>query len=110
MTADSASMEHEGQPPDKPASKRPGGGRWKSILKWVARVVLLLLFLFGAASTLLPQGRALTRGTILLPALVTNTEPGTLKLSGDPIRFTEVTVPAKGGTTYLDIYEPSTPP
>ena len=77
---------------------------------WLVRVVLAVLFLFSAAATLLPQGRALTRGTILLPALVTNTQPEALKLSGDPIRFTEITVPSKGGTTYLDIYEPSDGP
>ncbi len=110
MTADPVEIKQEGQVHDKPARARSAGRRWRGFLTWLARVVLIVLFLFGAVTTLLPQGRALTRGTVLLPALVTNTQPETLKLSGDPIRFTEITVPAKGGTAYLDIYEPSTPP
>src|SRR5579885_3408569 len=89
---------------DSGKRKRVGFGAW------LVRVVLIVFFLIGAVTTLLPQGRALTRGTILLPALVTNTQPEALKLSGDPIRFTEITVPSRGGTTYLDIYEPSDPP
>ncbi len=110
MTAEPTDAERESQARVQPGNagadkvKRPG------FLAWLARIVLVVCFLVSAVATVLPQGRALTRGTILLPALVTNTQPETLKLSGDPIRFTEVTVPSRGGTTYLDIYEPSTPP
>lgn len=111
MTAESAGIGQEGQTLVEQSGNEGTGKRKRpGRLGWLARIVLVVLFLFGAVSTLLPQGRALTRGTILLPALVTNTQPGTLQLSGEPIRFTEVTVPAKGGTVYLDIYEPTTPP
>jgi dienelactone hydrolase len=110
MTAEGADVERAGQAQQPPKGVPPAKRDRAGFLAWLARVVLAALFLFGALTTLLPQGRALTRGTILLPALVTNTQPGTLQLSGDPIRFTEITVPSRGGTTYLDIYEPSTPP
>jgi acetyl esterase/lipase len=110
MTAESADVTREGQVLEQSGNQGTGKPKRPGILGWLARIVLAVLLLFGVVSTLLPQGRALTRGTILLPALVTNTQPETLKLSGEPIRFTEITVPAKGGTTYLDIYEPSTAP
>ncbi len=71
-----------------------------------------LAFLLGAGCflSLFPWGRALTRSTFLLPALISASEPAPLMLAGDPVRFRRITIPSAYGPVFLDIYEPATPP
>jgi dipeptidyl aminopeptidase/acylaminoacyl peptidase len=71
-----------------------------------------LAFLLGAGCflSLFPWGRALTRSTFLLPALISASEPAPLVLAGDPVRFRRITISSTNGPVFLDIYEPTTPP
>lgn len=81
-------------------------------LKWrhyVARGLLAALFLLGALLSVVPQGRAVARAMLLLPALVTAKQPGALVANGEPVRHSTTTVSSRGGTVYLDIYEPDVP-
>jgi hypothetical protein len=74
-----------------------------------SRVVLVLLFVIGFFLSVVPLGRAITRGALLLPEVVTASEPGPLKLLNEPVQHTQTTVPSLGGTVYLDVYAPTTP-
>ena len=76
----------------------------------VARVVLALLFALGVYLTLVPQGRAVTRAALLLPALITLKQPAPLVAAGDSVRHTQVEIRGEAGPIYLDIYAPTTPP
>ncbi|HEY7021842.1 MAG TPA: hypothetical protein VH349_12045, partial [Ktedonobacterales bacterium] len=77
----------------------------------VARVALILLLLIGAALALLPGGRAVYRAGMLLPSVITSTQPAPLTVSGGDVRHTEVTITSANGPVYLDVYEPvDTPP
>ncbi|MGO8951130.1 MAG: alpha/beta hydrolase family protein [Ktedonobacterales bacterium] len=76
----------------------------------VARGLLALVFVGGVFFSLLPLGRAAARSTLLLPALITQSQPAPLVLAGDPIRHTQSTIESKDGTVFLDIYAPTTPP
>ena len=78
--------------------------------RWLARILLALLLLIGAATTLLPQGRGALRSAMLLPALVFASQPAPLMLNGEAVRHTSLTVPSQGGPVYLDVYEPTAPP
>ncbi|HLZ58723.1 MAG TPA: hypothetical protein VKR06_17425 [Ktedonosporobacter sp.] len=75
----------------------------------MARILLLLLLGIGFLLSMLPWGRAIARATFLLPALVTATEPLPLIVGGETIQHSQMTVPSRSGTVYLDIYAPSTP-
>ena len=75
-----------------------------------ARVLLALLFALGVYLTLVPQGRAVTRAAMLLPALITLKEPAPLIAAGDGVRHTQVELRGEAGPIYLDIYAPTTPP
>jgi pimeloyl-ACP methyl ester carboxylesterase len=77
--------------------------------RWLARVVLVVAFLLGVVTTLIPQGRGAFRAAMLLPALVFRTQPLPLTFTGDDVRHTSLTVPSKGGPVYLDVYEPAAP-
>lgn len=72
-----------------------------------ARALLVALFLAGVYCSLVPPGRAAARTALLLPALITQTVPLPLALMGEPVRHREVTVRAKSGPVFLDIYEPT---
>lgn len=74
-----------------------------------ARCLLGILFLSSLLCSLLPWGRAFVRSTVLLPALITASEPAPLQVIGEPIRHTQTTIPFQNGTVYLDIYAPTTP-
>jgi hypothetical protein len=74
-----------------------------------ARCLLGILFLFGLLCSLFPWGRAFVRSAVLLPALLTTSEPAPLQVIGEPIRHTQMTIPFQNGTVYLDIYAPTTP-
>ena len=76
----------------------------------VARVALALLFALGVYLTLVPQGRAVTRAALLLPALITLKQPAPLVAAGDAVRHTQVQIRGESGPIYLDIYAPTGPP
>jgi dienelactone hydrolase len=74
----------------------------------LARVVLVLLFLLGLFLSVTPAGHAVARSALVLPALVSAAQPAPLTLLGDPVRHVQEKIPSRGGTVYLDIYEPIT--
>lgn len=92
--------------PQPRARGRPRAG----IGALIARVLLALLFIGGLFFSAFPLGRAAARSALLLPALITQSEPAPLVLAGDPVRHTETTINSLDGTVYLDIYAPTTPP
>jgi dienelactone hydrolase len=71
--------------------------------------VLALLFLFGVFLSLVPQGRAAARSSLLLASFITASQPAPLTLNGEPIVHTTRTISSQAGTVYLDIYAPTTP-
>ena len=56
---------------------------------------------------MIPQGRGALRAAMLLPALVSASQPTILTFNGDDVRHTSLTVQSQGGTVYLDVYEPA---
>jgi acetyl esterase/lipase len=90
-------------PLQKPRRKRQWG-------KWPSRVVLALLFLLSFFLSVVPEGRALARGAILLPGLLTATEPGALRLAGESITHTQTTITSQTGLVYIDVYAPAGAP
>jgi dienelactone hydrolase len=101
-----SSSEHISASDPNGEMRRPRGLKRRHI---AARGMLALLFLLGALLSVVPQGRAASRAMLLLPALVTAKQPGALVASGEPVRHTTTTVRSRGGTVYLDIYEPDGP-
>jgi len=81
-------------------------------LSWLARGALLLLLLLGAFFSLFPNGRAALRGTLLVPAVLLPNKTTPLTATGATVRHSTITVTARSGPVYLDIYEPadSAPP
>ena len=73
-----------------------------------ARLLLLFLCITSFVASLLPWGRAITDTTLIIPALLSASEPPPLILSGDPIRHTQMTVTSSSGPVYLDLYAPTT--
>jgi dienelactone hydrolase len=73
----------------------------------LARIVLVVTFLLGACTTLIPQGRGALRAAMLLPALVSASQPTLLTFNGDEVHHTSLTIPSQGGPVYLDVYEPA---
>ena len=88
---------------------RPRRGRWGLWASRVARGALALLFVIGAYLSLIPQGRAVARSSLLLTSFITASQPAPLVLNGEPIRHTTRTISSQAGPVYLDIYEPTTP-
>jgi hypothetical protein len=72
----------------------------------VARVALVLLLLIGAALALPPGGRAVYRAGMLLPSVITSTQPAPLVVSGGDVRRRQVEISSANGPVYLDVYEP----
>ncbi len=88
--------------------RRAGAARsWRSVRTVVARSLLALLFAGGFFFSVIPLGRAAARSALLLPALITQSQPAPLVLAGDPVRHTQTTIPSADGTVYLDIYAPA---
>ena len=83
--------------------------RLGTVGRWLARVVLVVAFLLGAVTTLIPQGRGAFRAAMLLPALVSASQPTILTFNGDDVRHTSITVPSQSGPVYLDVFEPAAP-
>lgn len=88
----------------KPPRRKRQWGRWPS------RVVLVLLFLLSFFLSVVPEGRALLRGAILLPGLLSATEPAPLLLAGESIRHTQTTISAQSGPVFIDVYAPTSAP
>ena len=97
----------QGNDPGSPAA-RPR--RTSKLGQRAAQVALALLLGAGCFLSLFPWGRALTRSTLLLPALISVSEPAPLVLAGDPVRFKRMTISSPIGPVFLDLYEPTTPP
>jgi acetyl esterase/lipase len=103
-----------GQQPGIPIPKQSGRGQWRQLARggriWLCRALLALLLVGGIFFSLVPEGRAAARAALLLPALITQSEPAPLVLAGDPIHHTQATINSRDGTVYLDIYAPTTAP
>lgn len=96
--------------PPPPRVKRPRRKRqWG---KWPARVALALLFLLGFFLSVTPVGRALTRGAILLPGLLSASQPAPLLIAGEAISHRQTVISSKTGQVFIDVYAPigSPPP
>src|SRR5437879_894859 len=105
----------DGHQPSLPQGKKPGALADRPERTWklgqrAAQAALAFLLCLGAFLSLVPWGRALTRSALLLPALLSASEPAPLALAGDPVRFKRLTVSSSIGPVFLDIYEPTTPP
>ena len=105
----------DGHQPSLPQEKKPGALADRPERTWklgqrAAQAALAFLLCLGAFLSLVPWGRALTRSALLLPALLSASEPAPLALAGDPVRFKRLTVSSSIGSVFLDIYEPATPP
>ncbi|HEY7358228.1 MAG TPA: hypothetical protein VH590_17225 [Ktedonobacterales bacterium] len=78
---------------------------------WIARSALLGVFLLSLFLTALPIGRAMYRAALLLPPLITaGATPGLLALTGEPVDYTQMTVPSRSGPVFLEVYTPAPPP
>lgn len=86
-------------------AKRPGG-----FGKVLARILLVLLFGTSFFLSVFPWGRAIVRTSLLLPALISASEPPPLSLFGDAVSFKRTTISSRNGPVFLDIYEPTTSP
>lgn len=93
----------------KPASSKPGNRRISAFAVIAARITLALLFAAGLSLSVLPVGRTAARTAFLTTAAVSASQPAPLILLGEPVQHTQKTVASRGGTVYLDIYEPATP-
>ena len=101
--------------PSLPQGIKPGVQAARPKRTWklgqrAAQAALVLLLCLGGFLSLVPWGRALTRGALLLPALLSASAPAPLVLTGDPISFKRLTLSSPIGPVFLDIYEPATPP
>jgi pimeloyl-ACP methyl ester carboxylesterase len=76
-------------------------------LIFALRVILLLFFISGFFFSCLPLGRAMIRSALVLPALLSVSQPALLIASGDPIQHTQTTISSPSGTVNLDIYQPT---
>src|SRR5438132_4081964 len=93
-----------------PGSAKARPKRTLKLGQRAAQAALAFLLCAGGFLSLFPLGRAITRSTLLLPALISVSEPAPLVLAGDPVRFRRITISSSIGPVFLDIYEPATPP
>ena len=93
-----------------PGSAKARPKRTLKLGQRAAQAALAFLLCAGGFLSLFPLGRAITRSTFLLPALISASEPAPLVLAGDPVRFKRITISSSIGPVFLDIYEPATPP
>ena len=93
-----------------PGSAKARPRRTLKLGQRAAQAALAFLLCAGGFLSLFPWGRAITRSTLLLPALISFSEPAPLLLAGDPVRFKRITISSAIGPVFLDIYEPTTPP
>ncbi len=88
-------------------SHAPRRWRW---LRGAARVALAVLALLGAVAILLPQGRAVVRGALLLPPVFAGEPLGIYRVIGEPVAHRQLTIGTADAPIYLDVWEPATPP
>lgn len=93
-----------------PGSAKARPRRTLKLGQRAAQAALAFLLCAGGFLSLFPWGRAITRSALLLPALISFSEPAPLLLAGDPVRFKRITISSAIGPVFLDIYEPTTPP
>jgi acetyl esterase/lipase len=93
-----------------PGSAKARPRRTLKLGQRAAQAALAFLLCAGGFLSLFPLGRAITRSALLLPALISFSEPAPLVLAGDPVRFKRITISSSIGPVFLDIYEPTTPP
>lgn len=93
-----------------PGSAKARPRRTLKLGQRAAQAALAFLLCAGGFLSLFPWGRAITRSALLLPALISFSEPAPLVLAGDPVRFRRITISSSIGPVFLDIYEPTTPP
>jgi hypothetical protein len=93
----------------KPASSKPSNGHKFMSGAVAARFMLALLFGAGLFLSVLSAGQAAARTAFLVAAVVSASEPAPLLLLGEPVQHIQKTISSRGGTVYLDIYEPATP-
>ena len=93
--------------PNAPAARIKGRRRGR-VGRWLARLVLALLFLAGFYCSVFPSGRAAARAFSILPGLLTATQPGWQVPVSEPITHTQTTLPSASGTVFLDVYAPAT--
>ncbi len=86
------------------------GRRKRQWGKWPARAALALLFLLGFFLSVVPTGRALLRGAIVLPGLLTTTQTPPLLLAGESISHRQLTIYSQAGPVLLDVYAPTDAP
>jgi len=83
--------------------------RTRMLGRAAARVLLVLLFAAGLYLSVVPAGRADLRTTLILPALLSASEPPALTPADEAVRHTQMIIPAPAGGVYLDVYVPTTP-
>ena len=88
---------------------KPGNRHNSTFGVVAARTALALLFGAGLFLSVTPAGRATARTAFLVAAVISASQPAPLNLLEEPVRHIQKTVPSRGGTVYLDIYEPATP-
>jgi hypothetical protein len=93
-----------------PGSAKARPKRTLKLGQRAAQAALALLLSAGCFLSLFPWGRAITRSILLLPALISVSEPAPLVLAGDPVRFRRITISSGIAPVFLDIYEPARPP
>jgi hypothetical protein len=93
----------------RPAYSKPRDRRIFAFGVITARITLALLFGVGLLLSVLPTGHAAARTAFLVSAVISASEPAPLILLSEPVQHIQKTVPSRGGTVYLDIYEPATP-
>lgn len=79
----------------------------RHIGKWLARLLLALCFLIGFSFSVVPTGRATGRALLILPGLLSATQPTWQQPVAEPITTTHTTIPSQAGTVYLDVYAPT---
>ena len=88
----------------------PSHKRRRSIGMWSARVALIVLMLAGCFLSVTPQGRAVTRASLLLTSVLGAANATSTQNQPD-VRHTTRTFAQAGGQAYADIFEPTaTPP
>ncbi|MFL5704877.1 MAG: hypothetical protein ACJ8AG_18880, partial [Ktedonobacteraceae bacterium] len=75
-----------------PGSPQARPQRTSKLGQRAAQAALAFLLGAGCFLSLFPWGRAFTRSTFLLPALISASEPTPLVLAGDPVRFRRITI------------------
>lgn len=88
------------------SSLPPTPGRPRHIGMWLARVMLLVVFLTSGWLAGTSSGRGTSRAAQMLAAIIGAGLSSAPSTSDPAVRHTTLTVQAHGGDVYLDIYEP----